>query len=54
MIQEQTSIRCEGKYRGQPCRRFLGVFTTAYGGIKCSRCGHFNVLRIGTLTSQPA
>lgn len=46
MIREGTSVRCQGKYRGQPCGRFLGVFTLVYGGIKCSRCGHWNALAI--------
>lgn len=53
MIREGTSIRCAGQYRGNPCRRFLGVFVAIYGGIKCSRCGHWNEIRIGDLLDTP-
>ena len=46
MIIEGESVRCAGKFRGRPCERFLGVFVAVYGGIKCSRCGTWNELRL--------
>lgn len=46
MIREGTPVRCSGSFRGNPCRRFLGVFVAVYGGIKCSRCGHWNEIQI--------